>query len=163
MLNLKVPSSREAGHVVQEMSQRLDANSCRWELCQKYTLCVQVRGLGPVDDGGVQTAATFSARDLHQEGIQHPRGLQKYLLQNTCWAWRTAWNLWGLGGGAALTAGPPRGPHWNETSEIGLFFLLSLLPSPTLLPCLWRFLLKYLILPNFVINLNQKNKWSLLK
>lgn len=41
MLNEKMLSTRAAGHVVQEIGHRLDANSCGWEQCKKYTLWVK--------------------------------------------------------------------------------------------------------------------------
>ncbi|KAK1333768.1 hypothetical protein QTO34_006155 [Cnephaeus nilssonii] len=72
-VNSKVRSSRKAGRVVLETSQRLG------ERCQTHPLRVQVRGLGPAEDGAVHTAEASSARDSHQEGIQQLRGLRKHL------------------------------------------------------------------------------------
>lgn len=51
-------STRKAGHMVREIGQRLDTNSCGWEQCKKYMLC---KGLGLMDDRGVQTVPVFSA------------------------------------------------------------------------------------------------------
>lgn len=33
--------SREPGHVMGGIGQRLDTNCCRWQQCKKYTVCVQ--------------------------------------------------------------------------------------------------------------------------
>lgn len=43
-------SAGEASHMVRVISQRLDANSCGWEQCRKYTLCVKEWGRRPGEE-----------------------------------------------------------------------------------------------------------------
>lgn len=153
-------SAREASHMVREIGQRLDANSCSWGQCRKYTLC---EGLGPADGGGVQTAPALSAQDSNQDGTQHVCGLKKYRTQNTWQAWRTAWSPWGMAwspwetrGEAALTAGPPLGPHLDETSETGLLFLGPFSPPLLFHVCgVWAVIIK-------VLGSSQKKKKKIL-
>ena len=59
------------------------------------TLCVQVRGLGPEDDGGLQTTTAF------------PHGIHSISVSFRSILRRTAWSPWGSGREAILTAGPP--------------------------------------------------------
>lgn len=59
--------------------------------------------------------------------------------------------------GTPLAVGPPFGPHLGETSEAGLFFLGPFSSSLLLFSSMFvggrQFLLRYLFLPNLVINL----------
>lgn len=87
-----------------------------------------------------------ASADSHQEGTQQRQGVWKHFSP------KIPAELLRLLGGSALAVDPPFSPHLNETSEAGLF-PGSLSPPSPLLPCLWGFLLKYLVLSNFVINL----------
>lgn len=41
MLNFKILSARKDGHMMWEISQNLDKNSCGWEQYETYMLCVK--------------------------------------------------------------------------------------------------------------------------
>lgn len=66
-------------------------------------------------------------------------------------------SLWGTREGAPLAVGPPFGPHLDETSEAELFVLGPFSSSLLILSSMFvggrQFLLRYLFLPNLVINL----------
>lgn len=153
MLNLK-DAELQGGQPCGAGEETVAEHNLLWVRARSTCCVCKVRGLGPVDHGGGQTAEVFSAWESHQDGIWHLHGLQKHLSHNTLWTWKIAWSPWGSRGKAALPVNPPLSPHLNETSETGLFFLGPFsLPCSPLFPCLWGFLLNYLVLSNFITNL----------
>lgn len=159
-------SSPEDGHVVWQVIQTLDTNSCRWDHWQNYTLCMQERGLGPVNNGGLQTATKFSLWDSHQEGIQHFLAFRSILSKISAEFGGQPRAPWQSGRKVAFLVSPPLHTDLNETSETELFCLEPFSPSLFFFAPIFVFLLKYcLILPNFVINLmfkkkGNKSKWG---
>lgn len=132
MLNSEILSSREPsgwrGKPARGWTETAaSGNSARSMHCVFRDLWA--RGLGPVNDEGVQTAMAVSAQDSHQEGTWHLLRLQKHCTQNTWYAWRTAWSPLEDKRGGRLAAGSPLRPHLGESSGTGLFFLGNFSPS----------------------------------
>ena len=125
----------------------------------KYT---QVRGLGQVDDGDVQTAVAFSAWDSNQEGIWHLLAFRKIIP-------KIPGELRGWPGGAlgraeaTLAAGLSLASSWVRPQRLDCFSWGTFpLPcsSPSFLPRLqgWAIvLIRCLILPTLVIKLMLQN------
>lgn len=114
---------------------------------------------------GFSPAVVFSAQDSHREGTWHLCDLQKHHTQNTWRAWEMPWSCVGAKQRDDPTAGPSLGPNLGENPETRLFFLgPALLFFSSMLVWGWGwFLLKYLVLPNLVINwMLQKECWVFL-
>lgn len=116
MLNQKMQSSREAGHMVREISQRPDANGCSWEQYKNY---MARKGLGLADNGGVPPAQAFSAQDSTQDGAWHVCVALRSIVPKTPGepAGRPGASR-GTRGEAALPAGLPLTPAWVKLQRL---------------------------------------------
>lgn len=129
------------------ISQRLDANSCGWEQCRKYTPRVKEWGRRPGEE------YKLPQRSLHrlQDGTCVSVAFRSIVTKIPGELGGRLGAPWGTRGQAALTAGPPFAPPSpGETSETGLLFL-GPLPPPLLVSSRFvgcgQFLLKYWVLP----------------
>lgn len=137
MLNFKVLSFRE-------ISERLDANSCRSEWCQKDMLCAQKPELRGFVSGGDPappwpSEAAYPKSLLHLEDGLEPSGGQKERPPSLS---------------VHPLASTRMRPQRMDCFFLGPFSLALLLFSPML----GVILLKYLVLPNLVINLMLQEK-----
>lgn len=138
-------SAGEASHMVRVISQRLDANSCGWEQCRKYTPRVKEWGRRPGEE------YRLPQRSLHrlQDGTRMSVAFRSIVPKIPGELGGRPGAPWGIRGQVALTAGPPLPrlppPPWNFRDWTAVPGAPSPTPARFFQVCgVWAFLIKVL-------------------
>ena len=138
MLNLKVLSSKEAGHWCRSRA-RGGTQTAAGESAARHThthththaVCAGER-TGSRGRWTCANCRSVPARDSHQEGICISVAFRSILFRTPAELGGWPGVPWGSGREAILTAGPPLSPHLMKTQRLDCF-PGTLLPSPALL------------------------------